>query len=416
MHAAGICCPMEVRLIKNMLEPLPGIAEVDVTVVTKIVTVRHDPAATSPAALLATLNGAGLQASLRHAAKGAAVVESDGSHTHCADGSCCGVSGGSHALAASGRGPPWSVLLCGGLLALALLSLLPFPGAGLFAWLGLAAGAVGCPPVVHKAWGAARACTLDINALVLIALCGAAALGQLLEAGAIIFLFTLAEWIEERCVARAASALAAIVELQPDTALLLRSKAEAAGGHGSAKCCGEDHGPRQVPAAALVPGDVVVVRPGDKVPADGTVVTGESVVDESLLTGESRPVSKRQGDLVMGGTVNCGGRPLEVTVTAAAAESAVARLGALVEAASSAKSRRDRAIEAFAKWYTPAVVGGAAVMLLVLLAVQPQRWREWVYLCLVVLVTACPCALVISTPVASAAGLARAARKVNGRA
>jgi Cd2+/Zn2+-exporting ATPase len=128
-----------------------------------------------------------------------------------------------------------------------------------------------------------------------------------------------------------------------------------------------------------------------------------------MLTGESRPVTKSPGDALMGGTINAGSCTLTLAVTAAAGDSAVARLAALVETAAGSKSRGARAVEAFARWYTPATVAGAALLLVVLVSLHPEQWRDALYLSLVVLVTACPCALVISTPVASAAGLARAA-------
>jgi Cd2+/Zn2+-exporting ATPase len=136
---------------------------------------------------------------------------------------------------------------------------------------------------------------------------------------------------------------------------------------------------------------LVLVRPGDKVPVDGTIEVGTSVLDESLITGESKPVTKTHGDSVLAGTINCGSVALRVRATAAAVDSTVARLGALMEAAAVSKSRHDMAVELFARYYTPAIVLTALLVAAVGSAVQPAEWRHWTYLSLVVLVTGCPC-------------------------
>jgi Cd2+/Zn2+-exporting ATPase len=168
-----------------------------------------------------------------------------------------------------------------------------------------------------------------------------------------------------------------------------------------------------MPVAQLQAGVLVLVRPGDKVPVDGTIEAGTSVLDESMVTGESKPVTKSVGQAVLAGTVNSGSTAFKVRATAAAGDSTVARLAALMEAAAASKSRHDMAVEAFAKYYTPLVVLVALLTVVLGAALQPAEWRHWAYLSLVVLVTGCPCALVISTPVASVAGLTRAARRVS---
>ena len=142
----------------------------------------------------------------------------------------------------------------------------------------------------------------------------------------------------------------------------------------------------QLPAGVLV-----LVRPGDKVPVDGTIEAGVSVLDESMITGESKPVTKAPGSAVLAGTINCGSVALRVRATAAAADSTVARLGALMEAAAASKSRHDMAVELFARYYTPAIVLIALLVAAVGSGVQPSAWRHWTYLSLVVLVTGCPC-------------------------
>ena len=146
-----------------------------------------------------------------------------------------------------------------------------------------------------------------------------------------------------------------------------------------------------MPVAQLPVGVLVLVRPGDKVPVDGAIEVGTSVLDESMITGESKPVTKTHGDSVLAGTINCGSVALRVRATAAAVDSTVARLGALMEAAAASKSRHDMAVELFARYYTPAIVLIALLVAAVGSAVQPAEWRHWTYMSLVVLVTGCPC-------------------------
>jgi Cd2+/Zn2+-exporting ATPase len=140
---------------------------------------------------------------------------------------------------------------------------------------------------------------------------------------------------------------------------------------------------------------LVLVRPGDKVPVDGTIEHGTSVLDESMITGESKPVTKIPGGSVLAGTINCGSVALHVRATAAAGDSTVARLGALMEAAAASKSKHDMRVELFARYYTPAIVLTALLVAAVGSAVQPADWRHWTYMSLVVLVTGCPCECVV---------------------
>lgn len=492
-----------------------------VTVVTKVVAVQHDPAALSPAAIAAALNGAGLQAALMasgsHAASPVPLGSSSsspspnpgglpshhrlqGSHEQQQQELRRGASQDADWLVAAWAArpawtPPLTVVLCGFLLLLSFLSAIPHPAFKAFEVLALLAAAVGVPPVLRKAYHGLRAGLVDMNTLLLVALVGAVGLNDWSEAGTLVFLFTLAEWLEERCVGRAAHALEDMLRLQPEQATLIEegaatpgsttrsTAAAAAGGVCKDGCCGAgakggalsltavaanstsaaavaalggcmqpgccipspeqqqqqqkgaccapggccatgacgDVAPssprggratRVVAAASISAGMLVLVRPGDKVPVDGVVEKGASVLDESMLTGESRPVTKQAGSQVMSGTVNCGSSSLEVRASAAAADSTVARLSQLISEASAARCKRDRFVEAFAKYYTPVVTLLAAAIVIGGVAADASAWRHWCYTALVVLVTACPCALVISTPVASVAGIACAAKKV----
>lgn len=173
--------------------------------------------------------------------------------------------------------------------------------------------------------------------------------------------------------------------------------------HGNPGCGGDQHqhaheqqqqhspALQPVPVSELPVGALVLVRPGDKVPVDGRVEVGCSVVDESMITGESRPVTKAPGEAVLAGTVNCGSVALRVRATAAAGDSTVARLGALMEAAAASKSRHDMAVETFARYYTPTIVAAALLTAGLGSALQPHAWSHWCYMALVVLVTGCPC-------------------------
>jgi Cd2+/Zn2+-exporting ATPase len=164
-----------------------------------------------------------------------------------------------------------------------------------------------------------------------------------------------------------------------------------------------------VPTSDVPVGALLAVRAGEMIPIDGTVENGSSAVDESSLTGESIPITKRAGSDVWAGTLNLGGF-LRVKTTALAADSAVARMVRLVEESQSARSASERLVEKFARFYTPAVVLTAVLIAVIPYAVGVNNPRHWLYLALVLLVVACPCALVISTPMVSVCGIAQAAR------
>lgn len=166
-----------------------------------------------------------------------------------------------------------------------------------------------------------------------------------------------------------------------------------------------------VPANAVPVGSLVSVKTGDKIPCDGIVVEGQSTVDESSLTGESRPIRKCPKDSVSGGTVNNGVRQLVVRTTATADDSAVARLIRLVEEAQLNRSDTEKRIDEFAKFYTPLILCGAILMCSIPWLYGPDTGRKWTHNGLVLVVVACPCALIISTPVTYVAGLAATAQK-----
>ena len=224
---------------------------------------------------------------------------------------------------------------------------------------------------------------------------GAFLLGDFTEAAAVAFLFSISEWLETRATSRARNALAAIINLRPEHARLVHPSTNEI---------------MVFPAGSVPVGAVVSVKTGDKIPCDGVVIRGMSAVDESSLTGESRPVAKTVGDAVSGGTVNAGLAELRVRTTATADSSAVSRLIRLVEDAQTHRSPTEHIIDEFTKRYTPIVIITSLSMCTIPWFFGVTVGWAWSYIGLVLLVGACPCAVIISTPVTYVAGLAAMAQ------
>ena len=254
--------------------------------------------------------------------------------------------------------------------------------------------AFGARYVVVKAWYAARALRPDIHLLMVIAVTGAIAIGQWFEAATVAFLFALSLVLESWSVGRARRAIAALLDLAPPT---VRVK------------LGSD-GETEVPAAEVAVGSRFIVRPGERIPLDGRVVSGASTVNQAPITGESMPVEKGEGSDVYAGTIN-GDGALEVESTKAAADTTLSRIIRLVEEAHGRRARAEQWVETFARIYTPAVIVLAFAVFLLPPLLFGGLWEDWFYRALVLLVIACPCALVISTPVSIVAALASSARQ-----
>jgi len=236
----------------------------------------------------------------------------------------------------------------------------------------------------------------DINLLMTIAAVGATAIGAWLEAALVVVLFSVGEMLEGRAVDRARRELAGLVSLAPETARVRRRR-----GEGAFALVEE----LEVAVADVLVGDLVVVRPGERLPVDGVVREGASAVDQAPITGESTPLDKAAGDSVFAGTLNGQGLLL-VEATAAPGDTTLDRIGKLVTEARARKSPSERWVDSFAHWYTPAVVGVA-----ILVAAVPPflgvAFSTSFYSALALLILACPCALVISTPVAIVSALGR---------
>ena len=254
------------------------------------------------------------------------------------------------------------------------------------------AGAVAGGPIVRAGLRSARFRELDIDLLMGTAIVAAIAVDHYVEAATLAVLFSLAELLEAHAMDRTRESIRELLALSPETATVKRPDGE-----------------ETVPAASVSVGDTVVVRPGERIPVDGEVITGDSAVDESPVTGESIPVDKRSGDEVYAGTVLEGGY-LEIEATATGDETTLSRVVELVESAESRRTDAERLVDRFAGYYTPIVVVGAVVTAFVPPLLFGGAWETWFVRGLTLLVIACPCAFVISTPVTVVSGLTSAAR------
>ncbi|EAR51308.1 Heavy metal-(Cd/Co/Hg/Pb/Zn)-translocating P-type ATPase [Oceanicola granulosus HTCC2516] len=260
-------------------------------------------------------------------------------------------------------------------------------------WAFVLATLIGLLPVARRALAMARArMPFTIEMLMTLAATGALVIGAAEEAALVVFLFAVGELLEGVAANKARDGIRALARLVPRTALLE-----------------VDGRTREVAAESLRIGQVVLVRPGDRVPADGAVIEGTSGVDESPVTGESVPSLKEPGSPVFAGSINAEAA-LRVRVEKAAADNTIARIVRLVEEAESARAPTERFIDRFSRVYMPAVVGAALLVAVVPPLAFGQAWGEWVYRALALLLIGCPCALVISVPAAIASALSAGAR------
>lgn len=245
--------------------------------------------------------------------------------------------------------------------------------------------------VVKGAWrGLTKQKFLNIDFLVVIASLGAIYLGELPEAAAVIFFFSLAEAFEEYGINRSRSALQALLHKSPQTATLLEGET--------------------IAVSEVKVGQIVVVKPGELIPLDGKVKKGLSAVNEATITGESIPKDKREGDIVFAGTINENGY-LEIEVTKESKNSTFSKIIALVEQAQKAKAPTQEFIDRFAKYYTPSVVAVAFILATIAPLITSDPFSVWLTRAIILLVIACPCALVISTPVAITSAIGGASKR-----
>lgn len=260
-------------------------------------------------------------------------------------------------------------------------------------WLYLLAILTGGFPVFKSGLYAARSLVLDMNFLMTAAVIGAAAIGEWSEGAAVVFLFSLGNLLQTYTFDKTRNSIRALMDLSPREALVRRDGTEIT-----------------LPLDQIRPGDTVMVKPGQKIPADGKVREGSSTVNQAPITGESEPVEKVPGDRVYAGTIN-GQGALEVEVARCAADSTLSRIISLVEEAREQKAPSQQMVDRFARYYTPAVLLGAVAVAVLPSLLFHRPFVPWFEKALILLVIACPCALVISTPVSIISAIGSAARK-----
>ncbi|MGM8909519.1 heavy metal translocating P-type ATPase [Psychrobacter sp. 1U1] len=284
------------------------------------------------------------------------------------------------------------VIGIGLLMSAAYVLSLVFPAYG--TWAFIAAVVIGVIPFARKAFALTlTGSPFSIEMLMSVAAIGALIIGEAEEAAAVVFLFSVGELLESVAADHARAGIRALSSFVPKTAILLDAQGQQ----------------RQVPAASLQVNDKVLVRPGDRVSADGVITQGTSSLDESPVTGESVPVAKTIDNDVFAGSINVDG-VLHIRVEKTATDNTIARIIELVEQAQASKAPTARFIETFSRYYTPIVMALAALVIVIPPLFMGAEWMTWLYRGLALLLIACPCALVLSTPAAIASGLAVGAR------
>lgn len=285
------------------------------------------------------------------------------------------------------------VVVLGTLMSAAYVFSLIFPSYG--TWVFALAVIIGVTPFARTAWALARTGTpFSIEMLMSVAAIGALIIGEAEEAAAVVFLFSVGELFESVAADRARAGIKALTNLIPKNAIRIDPE-------------GKHH---EVAASSLKVNDLILIRPGDRVSADGEITQGESSIDDSPITGESVPIHKAVGDTVFAGSVNLDG-VIQVKVEKAAKDNTISRIIELVEQAQASKAPTARFIEKFSQYYTPIVMGIAALIIIAPPLFMGGEWMTWLYRGLALLLIACPCALVLSTPAAIASGLAVGARR-----
>lgn len=377
----GMDCADEVSALKAELAPLAGVKDLAFDILNGKLTVVYTESDISPEALKAAIAKTGMQA---ESWRDSAVLERSGWERW----------GRTLMTVASGllllAGFATHVFANGWLAGLGTQERVPLPVVAVL--LYLASAITGAWFVAPKGWRALLQLRPDINLLMTVAVVGAVFIGEYFEAATVAFLFAVSLALESWSVGRARRSIAALMSLSPDTARVILADGKEA----------------VVEVGGLTVGSTVVVLPGEKIPLDGKVAKGETTVNQAPITGESMPVTKAPGDQVFAGTINQDGA-IEFVTTRPAEDTTIARIIRMVGDAQSKRSASEQWVERFARYYTPAVMA-LAVAVMALPPLFVGSWSYWFYEGLVLLVIACPCALVISTPVSIVASLTAAAR------
>lgn len=374
LRIEGMDCGACALKIETAMKRLPGVSDINVSYSGGTLALQLDKDRTTPSTIESKIKALGFTP----------VAEEEGAK-------------------ATGRprekGSWWSsgkarlVLMIGALFAVAFVAATVLPDYE--RWLYSAAALVSTVPFARRAFaGAMSGSPFTIETLMTVASLGALFIGEAEEAAVVIFLFAAGELLETVAAGKARAGIEALIDLVPRTARLQRAGTDDI---------------ETVSVETLKIGDLVVVRPGDRVPSDGKVIDGASEVNEAPVTGESVPVLKEVGAKVFAGSINANGE-LRVEITRTAADNTIARIIQMVEEAQESKAPLSRMIDRFSLWYTPAAMVVALLVILIPPLAFGGDWTTWIYRGLATLLIACPCALVISTPAAIASGLAAGAR------
>lgn len=361
-------CPTEQTLIQNKLGKLAGVEQLEFNLINRVLGVTHNLPSIEP--ITEAIKSLGMHAEPLEAGVEAPAPAPVKKHW-------------------------WPLALSGvGALAAEVIHFTSAAPTWVVAIIALVSILSGGLTTYKKGWIALKNRNLNINALMSIAVTGAILIGQWPEAAMVMFLFTVAELIEARSLDRARNAISGLMQMTPEQATVQQADGNWI--------------EQEVKSVEL--GARVRVKPGERIALDGEVVSGSSTIDQAPITGESLPVEKTVGDKVFAGTINQAGS-LEYLVTAAANNSTLARIIHAVEQAQGARAPTQRFVDQFSKIYTPVVFVFALAVAIIPPLFMGAVWFDWIYRALVLLVVACPCALVISTPVTIVSGLAAAARK-----
>ena len=420
----GMDCAACASKITSALQRLPGVADVQVGVMSENLSLRLDPGGSGRSDVEAVVKKLGYgiapkgasTARRRFVMPADAAARPDDDHDRHDPGETTsgpvadvtlardhighGGAGHPHATAAQDLGKAWYqtgkgrlVIGTGALLAAATLVKL-FASEQMAGWAFIAACVIGVIPVAQRAFAALRAgIPFTIESLMTIAAIGALFIGAAEEAALVVFLFAVGEVLEGVASDRARASIRALADLVPKTALVVENEII-----------------REIDATALDIGQLVLVRPGGRIPADGVIAEGTSGIDESPVTGESMPRTKGPGEPVFAGSINAEAA-LRITVTKSAEDNTISRIIALVEEAEAARAPTERFIDRFSRYYMPAITGLAVLVSVVPPLLFGQVWDVWIYRGLALLLIGCPCALVISVPAAIASALSTGARR-----
>ena len=373
-------CPTEEKLIQERLRNMDGIVAMQFNLIQRELTVQHTLSSVTP--IVKVLSGLDMLPKVKADSLNADAANDD-------DGSA----------QAAAYGIPRRKWLLAGIAGVAALA------AEVVAWtsgndrslavIALALFAILCGGLdtLRKGWIALRHLSLNMNFLMSLAVIGAAIIGQWPEAAVVIVLFTLAEMIESLSLDRARNAIAGLMAMAPDSATVRDANGDWV----------------NVAANKVALDTIVRVKPGERIALDGLIVAGQSAVNQAPITGESMPVEKQTGDTVFAGTIN-GNGALDYRVTALQSESTLSRIVKSVQQAQGQRAPTQRFVDQFARYYIPVIVIVAILVALVPPLLFNAAFYPWFYKALVLLVIACPCALVISTPVTVVSGLAAAAK------